>query len=206
MQNTTIAQPGHAASSARSSQCNAVIFSAGRRPSVGNFWSYSELLKLLKPDPMLITRSVKCLSIPHKIIKRIEYTRQRHAKCQKAFECAINKHRIVLIPSEFWDLCKGKGGHLREFDQPRRELHCSFLQECGEQWAQSICWRHWWTRTRGTGVLWSNMTHYLAILYTAAIIYPCSVLTMTASYPYTRLEIPSPPFISLFTDFMQRTE
>ena len=51
------------------------------------------------------------------------------------------------------------------------------------------------------------MTHYLAILYTAAIIYPCLGLTMTASYPsYTRLEIPTPPFISLFTDFMRRTE
>ena len=96
MQNTTIAQPGHAASSARSSQCNAVIF---RRPSVGNFWSYSELLKLLKPDPMLITRSVKCLSIPHKIRKRIEYTRQRHAKCQKMFECAINRHKIRIVDS-----------------------------------------------------------------------------------------------------------
>ena len=99
MQNTTIAQPGHAASSARSSQCNAVIFSAGRRPSVGNFWSYSELLKLLKPDPMLITRSVKCLSIPHKIRKRIEYTRQRHAKCQNMFECAINRHKIRIVDS-----------------------------------------------------------------------------------------------------------
>ena len=102
MQNTTIAQPGYAAFSARSSQCNAVIFSAGRRPSVGNFWSYSELLKLLKPDPMPITKSVNCLLTPHKIGKRIEYSRQRHAKCQKAFECAINKHRIVLIPSKFW--------------------------------------------------------------------------------------------------------
>lgn len=135
MQNTTIAQPGHAASSARSSQCNAVIFSAGRRPSVGNFWSYSELLKLLKPDPMLITRSVKCLSIPHKIRKRIEYTRQRHAKCQKMFECAINKHRIVLIPSELWDLCKGKGDHFTRVWSA--EARASLLLPPGMWWAVS---------------------------------------------------------------------
>ena len=48
---------------------------------------------------MLITRSVKCLSIPHKIRIRIEYTRQRHAKCQNMFECAINRHKIRIVDS-----------------------------------------------------------------------------------------------------------
>ena len=93
---------------------------------------------------------------------------------------------------------------LRGFDQPRREFHCSFLQECSKN--NQSAGDTDGPVPGGTGVLWSNMTHYLAILYTAAIIYPCSELTMTASYPYTRLEIPTPPFISLFTDFMRRTE
>ena len=105
------------------SQCSA----AGQE---GNFWYHS---KLLKPDPMPNTKCVQCLLIPHKIRKKIGYSRQRHAKCQKVFECAINKHEIVYwfhLNSEI--SAKAKVIILRGFDQPRREFHCSFLQECGK--------------------------------------------------------------------------
>ena len=84
---------------------------------------------------MPITKSVNCLLTPHKIGKRIEYSRQRHAKCQKAFECAINKHRIVLIPSEFWDLCKGKGDHFTRVWSA--EARASLLLPPGMWWAVS---------------------------------------------------------------------
>ena len=146
--------------------------------------------------------SVKCLSISHKIRKRIESLDKGMLNAQKMFECAINKHKFDSI----WIL-RPLQRQRWPFKENLISRGASFIAPSSRNVVRTInLLATLMDQDPGHGVLWSNMTHYLAILYTAAIIYPCSVLTMTASYPYTRLEIPTPPFISLFTDFMRRTE